>query len=122
MFSRYGLSLAALFLAASCQFWFMGGLLLSRQIEALLLGGIIACVFWGWLFWVFLVRKQCLGLAIAGFCLFISIAINVLCLMDALDKTGVSLFSEHGCVPLWHAEEREASTAASAWASSEDAP
>jgi len=91
MITNYGWSLAALGIAAIGQFWFVGVLLLGRRIEELLLGCIIACVFWAWLFWAHLLGRRRLGMAIAGFFLFASFTLAVLCLLDVFDVTGVYL-------------------------------
>lgn len=91
MLSRYGWSLLVLCLAVACQFWFTGVLLVSRQSEALLCGSIIASVFWAWCFWASLLRKRRVGLAVTGFCLVLSLALTIVCLLDMLDTSGIFL-------------------------------
>ncbi len=69
----------------------MGVLLLTRQIEFLLLSGILASVFWFWCAWACFLRKLRPGLFLAGLCLLASLALTVLGLLDVLEVNGVTL-------------------------------
>ena len=94
MLSRYVWSLVALCLAAICQLWFTGVLLLSRQTTTLLYGSIMASVFWAWCLWASLLQKRRVGLALTWSGLVISLAMASLCLLDMLDISGVPLLHE----------------------------
>ena len=91
MHDHYTLSLVALCLAAVCEFWFMGVLLVTRQGNALLLFCIMAGVFWCWCLWGYFLRKRRAGLYLAGCCLAATLVLGGLYLLDMLDKSGVTL-------------------------------
>lgn len=91
--SRYVWSLAGLCLAAVGQFWFVAVLLVTRQVEALLLAGIIACVFWFWCLWASFLGRRKAGMLLAGCCLAATLALSALCLFDLLDISDTHLLS-----------------------------
>ena len=91
MSQRYLLSLFALVLVALAQCWGMLVLLLARQVEVLLPGGIAACVFWSWCCWACYLRHLRLGLGLTGGCLLATLALLVLSLLDMLDDSGLGL-------------------------------
>ncbi len=93
MLSRYAGSIAALILVSLTQFWFMGVLLVSRQMESLLIGGIMGFVFWAWCFWAFYLQKRRTGLVFTGVCMLITLLSVVLGLVDMLEETGLQLTS-----------------------------
>lgn len=91
MWTAYLPAALILCLVASLQAWGMGVLLLTRQIEFLLLSGILASVFWFWCAWACFLRKLRPGLFLAGLCLLASLALTVLGLLDVLEVNGVTL-------------------------------
>jgi len=87
MKSRYAGSIFFLLLGAVAQCWIMGVLLLTRQAEILILAGIAASAFWAWTCWNYFLRKQRLGQVLTASCLFTTLLVLVLCLLDMLDAT-----------------------------------
>ena len=91
MWTTYLPAALILCLVASLQAWGMSVLLLTRQIEFLLLSGILTSVFWFWCSWACFLRKLRLGLFLAGLCLLASLALTALGLLDVLEINGVTL-------------------------------
>ena len=94
MWTTYLPAALTLCLVASLQAWGMSVLLLTRQIEILVLSGILASVFWFWCAWACFLRKFRPGLFLAGLCLLASLALTVLALLDVLEVNSVTLL--HG--------------------------
>lgn len=93
---RYGWTLVLLSLAAVCQCWCTGVLLVARESDALLCGGIMACVFWGWSLWAAFLRNRRLGVLLSGVCLLFTLALTVLGMLGTLDNSDLPLLHGEG--------------------------
>ncbi|MDD4700923.1 MAG: hypothetical protein PHI96_01760 [Desulfovibrio sp.] len=88
---KYLLATISLCLAAVLQAWVTSVLLVTRQVETLLLCAIMVDVFWFWCAWACFLRRLRVGLFLVGLCLLASLGLTGICLLDVLDINGVTL-------------------------------
>ena len=75
------LRFVALCLAAACQGWVVGILLMTRQDAALLFFSLLAGIFWSWRLWSSFLRNWRAGVFLAGCCLSATLALGVVVLL-----------------------------------------
>ncbi len=91
MSSRSWLNIVVLIGVAFVQVWIFCVLFLTRQIEILMIGDVVACIFWAWYFWVYFLYKKRLEMVLSGGCLLFSLAFLILCMLDMLTDVDIHL-------------------------------